>query len=230
MANVVEIYIAIIILFIVLIVILTVALNPDDNSPMESIPEDSFTFPVYIINLDRKPERYEYVKNQLDSMGITGYHRWKATDGFNTGSNELVKNGVTTKLAERRGLAGCASSHIRLWRHIAENKMGWTLILEDDAHFHPQFVSLFHKYWRHIPKTAKIVFPGYCGSSDLEKPNDITSEAGVMCLHGYMLSWQGAQYLLDNLIPIDIPIDIVVDDHFKRFKGSYIFNGNATMD
>lgn len=189
-----------------------------------------FPFGIYIINLDRKPERYEYVTNQLKNMGISNYQKWTAVDGFKTTDDILRNEGITQRLIDQgRGLAGCAASHVKLWKHIANNKLGWTLILEDDTNFHPKFIELFNEYWKEVPKDAKIIFPGYCGPEEIEESPEKIIEHAVMCLHGYMISWEGAQYLLDKLLPIDLPVDIPIDNHFKENSGSYIFNGNAIV-
>jgi len=199
---------------------------------MEYQQDTTFPFDVYIINLDRKPERFDYVSKQLDAMKITNYQRWIATDGFNADPGEMINIGVTPKLTERGGLAGCASSHIRMWKHIADNKLGWTLILEDDAHFHPNFIELFKEYWKNVPTDAKIVFPGFCGDETRISKHGPVSDEAVMCLHAYMLSHDGAQYLLDNLLPMTEPVDIELKDHFAKLhhKGSYIFNGSVLIN
>lgn len=226
-------YIGLIVILIVIIILLTVAFRPPapEAPPMEDIPEGTFPFPIFIINLDRKPERYEYISKQLNDMGLTGYTRISATDGFKVDHKEMIDLGISPKLIQNgKGLAGCASSHVRTWKHIAENKLGWSLILEDDAHFHPQFMELFSKYWKHVPNNAKIIFPGYCAPDHVEKSPKLVIDNGVMCLQGYMLSWEGAQYLLDKLLPMELPVDIEIVEHFRRRSGSYIFNGNVTVD
>lgn len=201
-----------------------------DNNIDEPASDDKFPFPIYIVNLDRKPERYSYVKDQLDKMSITNYNRISAVDGFNMGREELNNFGLTYELTERKGIAGCASSHIQIWNLIANNKMGWTLILEDDVNFHPNFVKLFNKYWKKVPREAKIVFPGFCADSSVEQTQDAVIQKGVMCTHAYIISWQGAQYLLDNLLPMSEPIDISIVEHFRERGGSFIFNGNIIVD
>jgi GR25 family glycosyltransferase involved in LPS biosynthesis len=225
-------YIFLAIILIIIIILFVVGFQSQNPiSPMDSIEENTMPFPIFIINLDRKHERYEYVRNQLDNMGLTNYTRMSGVDGFKIDPNEMITLGVSPKLIEKgKGLAGCASSHIRMWRHIAENKLGWTLILEDDAHFHPDFVRLFSKYWNQVPNDAKIIFPGYCGSDKLERSRTRVLSNSVMCLQGYMINWQGAQFLLDKLTPVDQPIDIAIADYFKHRDGSYIFNGNAIID
>ncbi|CAH6419258.1 Glycosyltransferase family 25 (LPS biosynthesis protein), partial [uncultured virus] len=192
---------------------------------------------IYVINIDRYPERYEYVASQLNNLGLTNYQKWIGTDGFYVPDEQLLNLGISSELAHRRGLAGCAASHIRLWRHIVENKLGWVLILEDDAHFHPDFVRLFGTYMSQMTNinNALMIFPGYCGNEDIEEieksETPIINEP-VMCLHGYMISHIGAKYLLDNLLPMKEPVDITIIKHFRetKLRGCYAFNGNVIVD
>lgn len=223
-------YIALIIAFIIIAILLTVALVPQSATDMmDPIDETTFPFPIFIINLDRKPERYEYVTKQLDNLGLTGYSRVSATDGFKVDLEEMTKVGVSTHLyGIGKGLAGCATSHIKMWHHIADNNLGWTLILEDDAHFHPQFRQLFPKYWNQTPKEAKIIFVGYC--NDRENSTSMVLSNNVGCLQGYMVSAEGARHLLNNLLPMAQPIDDAIGWHFRMRRDSYVFNGNVTVD
>lgn len=232
MDNIYLYYIIVIILLllIICITIILTAKNKDDVEQMDLIlgNNDPFPFPVYIINLERKPERFNYVVSQLNKMGIKNYQKWVATDGFKIDINEMIKDGIEQKLINNGlGLAGCASSHIRLWKHIAGNKLGWTLILEDDVHFHPEFINLFYKYWKRVPIDAKIIFPGYFDFPKNDK--QIVIEQNVMCLHGYMLNHEGAKYLLDNLLPMDEVVDYVITEHFRNNYGSFIFNGRIKI-
>lgn len=206
-------------------------LNKKSLGENDKITNKIFPFHVFIINLNRKEARYIYVKKQLDGAGIKNYRRISAIDGFNFSDDKLLEIGLTKELINRRGIAGCAASHIKLWKHIVEYKLGWTLILEDDAHFHPKFLELFYKYWEHVPlEQAKIIYLGYCTDSFIEQTPEIIIEKSVMCNQGYILSWVGAQYLLDNILPVSQPIDIAIKTHFDEKGGSYIFNGNAVVN
>lgn len=207
----------------------------EEPALVHSITPGTFPFDVYVINLDRKPERFEYVKSQLSKYKGLRITRWSGTDGFKTGADKMVRLGVTRGLTEKGlGLAGCASSHIRLWKHIAEEKKDWTLILEDDAHFHPQFFQIFHHYWNRIAgdkemsRKAKILFPGYCSPPHPEE-TDLVFHETPMCLHGYMLSHVGAKYLLANLLPMDEPVDIALVEFLRHREDSYVFNGLAKI-
>ena len=223
------IIIILILLLIVCIIIIFSKNNGEILEKMDCIQCDQFPFQTFVINLDRKQERYNYVAKQLDDLGISKYQKWTATDGFKIDSVEMIANGISQKLIDRgKGLAGCASSHVKLWKHIRDNKLDWTLILEDDVHFHPQFISLFYKYWKRVPIDAKIVFPGFYDRP--KNDNQIIIQQPVMCLHAYMLNHSGAKYLLSNLLPMDDPIDQHIIKHFKNNYGSFIFNGRAIVN
>ena len=221
-----------IIIVIIIIVMAAVSYREDNLSKsteyMELIDDDSFPFKTFIISIDSTPERYEYVAGQLRMLNIDNYEKWPGVDGSKISAGAMIKEGVNRHLAQNaKGGAGCALSHIRLWRHILSEKLGWTLILEDDAYFHPQFLQLFPHYWNRVPKDAKIVYLGYCGDYI---GRDIVDTGGVICAHAYMISWEGAQYLLNNVTPMRNTLDGSLCDHFKHRAGSYIFNGDAVVN
>lgn len=222
-------YATLIIILLALLICLIVALTPSDTSTI-TLAHSSPSLHILIINLDRKPERYNYVREQLDSLGLTNYQRISAVDGFKISDDELLHFGLSNELIERRGIAGCAASHVKVWRHIVANKLDECLVLEDDAHFHPQFMKLFAKYRSQVPHDYKIIYPGYCTDETNLPIDQAVVQKSVLCTQSYILSWQGAQYLLDNLLPINDPIDIAIDQHFNHNPGSYIFNGNAVID
>lgn len=224
------IYITLIMLLVLLILFIIISVWYErTKQTMDPIPENTFPFQTFVINLDRKPERYQYTVDQLNKLGLTNYQRWKATDGFKAPDEEMLGIGIPQELINKgRGLAGCAASHMRLWKQIAENKSDWTLILEDDAHFHPKFMELFHQYWKQTPKYAKIIFPGWCAPS-LTSVNPVV-ETSCMCLQGYMINSETAKFLLDNLPQMTEPIDIIITEYFRNRSGSFLFNGNVNMN
>ena len=224
------IIVLIISIILVVLLVLVIAYQSNNKSVMEPIQENSFPFKVFVINLNRKPERYKYICDQLEGFGINNYERWMATDGFKSSDDEILKIGITQELINKgRGLAGCAASHMNLWKHIADNNLDWTLILEDDAHFHPEFMKLFHQYWKKTPKCAKVIFPGWCAPVE-GLPHNPIIESSCMCLHGYMVNGESARFLLENLPKMTEPIDIIITEYFRFRKGSIMFNGNMLMD
>ena len=199
--------------------------------PMPPLEAEGFPFHTFVINMDKNPERYAYVEQQLQTLGMTQYTRWPALDGFNATPETFAAHGITPGFMKRKGLAGCAGSHIALWRHIRDNQLPWCLILEDDVHFHPDFVPLFREYWQHVPQQAKIIFPGHCCAWIVQRRHMPINLAIPLCLHSYLLSFEGAQMLLDGILPVHNDIDVVLRDFWRMHSpfSAVLFNGNASI-
>lgn len=45
-----------------------------------------------------------------------------------------------------------------------------------------------------------------------------------------MINSESGQYLLDNLLPMHQISDMMIYDHFKNHRGSYLFNGDAILN
>ena len=137
-------------------------------------------------------------------------------------------------MIHNRGDSGCSSSHIKLWKYIHENELDWILILEDDANFHPNFKDIFYRYWNDVPQDAYIVYPGHDGTGKIDFPfiKTVLNKSPMCCCHGYMINHKGAKYLLDNILPTKLPIDMSMAILFKKdkSKGVYIFNDKVTID
>ena len=118
-----------------------------------------------------------------------------------------------------------------LWRHIRDNQLPWCLILEDDVHFHPDFIPLFREYWQHVPQEAKIIFPGHCGAWALHGRSMPVTPVTPFCTHGYLLSHEGAQLLLENILPVDDAIDLAMRKVWRKRPAleAVIFNGKASL-
>jgi glycosyl transferase, family 25 len=216
------------IILIIIVIVIIICLFFDTNVYYEGpYMEPLNSLSIIIINMDNQPARYQYVTNQLDSLGLTNYERFTAIDGSKMTQEDLDKLKLSSSYLRKSEL-GCAASHLTIWKKILDEKRDWTLILEDDVTFHPDFTILFKVYWEHTPA-------GYYMFNESSKNKNIILETGVEFLHGYLINWQGAKKLLDNISSIYIPIDDVLFLYFKfnkmnslhsQFK-SYIFNGNA---
>lgn len=189
--------------------------------------KNDFPFPIIIINMDHQLERYNSVKTQLDTMDIKNYSRFSATNGSKTAFD---KKHISYNLTLTPNQAGCADSHIRVWEHIRDNNMGWTLILEDDVVFHPNFKELFNYYWSKVPANAKIVYLGYGHEDPFPNRTFPIIQKDVYCLHAYMINAKTAQYLLKNLVPMRIAIDLEVMFFMGTVRGSYICNDKVNIN
>lgn len=100
---------------------------------------------IWVINLDRSPERMERMSNGLQQLGLR-YIRFSAIDGENL--PPAILSQVDKKAYERNmgqllvpGKVGCYYSHLSLWKELAASDAPVGLILEDDVVFHDDFVE-----------------------------------------------------------------------------------------
>ena len=198
------------------------------------INDNEFPFDIYVINLERDKDRWENVQNEMKKVGIENYHRWDAIDGKKIDNSVLNKHGISDELIYRsKNVGSCAASHISLLKHISDNNLGWTMIMEDDIHFHPNFKSLFPKYWNETPANAIIVYAGYNDHGANFKNSKQVFAYGTSCMHAYLVNSYGARYLLQLLNEVNKPFDVTIMFHFRNFGNtnkSFCFNGDISID
>lgn len=93
--------------------------------------------PIFIINLDSSPERYQSASKQLADLGLMA-ERFSAVYGKSL-SQEQVDACYDRELNKRKfrrplspGEIGCYLSHRALWQKMADEQIPVAVILEDD--------------------------------------------------------------------------------------------------
>lgn len=109
---------------------------------------------VYLINLNRRPDRLEAAMEQVSTVGLEGVERFEATDGtvngFPVGENFLTP-----------GMVGCYHSHRRILEDAYQQGYEKILVLEDDLQFVPGFNDLFNIVWEKRPPCIDWVWLGW---------------------------------------------------------------------
>ncbi|WP_239326534.1 glycosyltransferase family 25 protein [Snodgrassella gandavensis] len=101
---------------------------------------------TFLINLDRRPDRLMFVKQQLENLGIA-FERVSAVDGNCLTDEQKVffnqqRFALECKRKAVNGEIGCALSHQAVWQRIVAENIPYALILEDDVQLKPELVSL----------------------------------------------------------------------------------------
>ncbi|HEV2309228.1 MAG TPA: glycosyltransferase family 25 protein, partial [Acidimicrobiia bacterium] len=101
---------------------------------------------VVVISLDRRADRWlGFVQATTVTVGpdfARLCRRFSAVDGAALAATpEIARLFRDNDFGSRRGMIGCALSHVALWRTIAVRDGGITLVLEDDARFGPRFLD-----------------------------------------------------------------------------------------
>jgi GR25 family glycosyltransferase involved in LPS biosynthesis len=96
--------------------------------------------PVHVINLDRRPDRWQRLQQKLQPQW-QNFTRFSAVDSRTLIlSEEQQKLFAGNDFKSRRGVIACALSHMALWRQLTEDRLhSFYLILEDDVEFSDDF-------------------------------------------------------------------------------------------
>jgi GR25 family glycosyltransferase involved in LPS biosynthesis len=103
---------------------------------------------TYVINLDRRPDRWEIFLKNSYNLSFLNFNRYSAVDGKNIESTDQLQRIFDGNDYNMRvGMVGCAMSHIKLYIEMLESDADVYCILEDDLKFVPNFgKKLLHVY------------------------------------------------------------------------------------
>lgn len=93
---------------------------------------------IAVINLDRRPDRLRRFQEHAARRGLNEFRRIAAIDGSTLQMTEEIRHLFRgNDHGYRRGVVGCALSHLHAWREV----QGPTLIFEDDVELADSFLS-----------------------------------------------------------------------------------------
>ena len=197
---------------------------------------------VYVVNLKRRQDKWEaFTEHYKDSKISFPLARHEAVDGLKTSLSSAIKrlfdpsrsvvHNPYEDHAFRRGVLGCALSHLQLWAMLelsgtAEDDV--MLVLEDDAEFVPGFMEK----WNVVVSAAMsdsswdVLYLGFSDFQDLY--NDVYIHKGIRAFsmlprnHGggtfaYMIRKKGARTLRHRAHQVGIrqPIDWFMIEAFR---------------
>ena len=102
---------------------------PDKNKSIFKLKDFG---PVYCINLDGEPNRWEYMQNQFKEWEVTDYERISAHDGREDDLSGIIKGMYPTNMSS--GEIGCTTSHLKAMKHYLETSDSpYAIMMEDDC-------------------------------------------------------------------------------------------------
>jgi glycosyl transferase, family 25 len=89
---------------------------------------------TYVINLERSPERREHMLAELEAARLD-YEFVTGVDGrdLDLADRSVVDQALHSRSEYPAGMAGCALSHLRVYREFIESGADVALVLEDDV-------------------------------------------------------------------------------------------------
>jgi glycosyl transferase family 25 len=173
---------------------------------------------IYLINLDRNPERLAHMRKQLNGVA---FERISAVDGSN--------DPPTTQGLSRFELA-CLESHKLAWRQFLNGPEGCACFLEDDLHIWPSFAAVAESSsW--IPSDAhSIKLDTYLQKVELGAKQAAVGNRQIARLYSrhqssaaYILTRGGAARYLDLTASAPLPADYALFPRHPRRLGLHIY-------
>jgi GR25 family glycosyltransferase involved in LPS biosynthesis len=173
------------------------------NPTLESKQCNKPNFDTFVVNLDRRPDRYNTFKKNTQSVFLN-YKRFSAVDGKTLQSTpdlQYLFRGNDYNM--RRGIVGCALSHLQLFHNLANSTKDAYCVFEDDAVFTQNFQQKFDCLYNSLPENWDIVFLGHT-ERYTQQNNGLVKRNAYQALYfsyggtfGYLISRKGAMKMIE---------------------------------
>jgi GR25 family glycosyltransferase involved in LPS biosynthesis len=180
--------------------------------------------PIFYINLDDNIDRNKSIidlAKKYDFKNITRVNavNTKTIEKVNQHKNIIDKNAYdilvynnNQKIRKNHyeltnGSIGCYASHMKIYNEIVQNNIPYALILEDDCIITSDSDFFWNKVSKfNIPENADVFFLNTLIFDEIPK-DEICKIYFFILLHAYIVTYDGAKKLLDNLLPMEMQID-----------------------
>ena len=183
--------------------------------------------PTYVINLDRRSDRWEEFSKQETLKQFTKLQRYSAVDGsklnvfddkrisLHTRQNIIRNYRRSHYEINTLGAIGASLSHIGIWKQFLESDAEHVVVFEDDTLILEKDLFLIDKLIPKLPKewdmwllgTHKWMFDGSPMTVDKKGWWKAKAFTGA---HAYVLSRRGAMLLLEEPFPIETHIEFYI--------------------
>lgn len=167
---------------------------------------------IYVLNLDKRPDRWSNIRKQLDKAGISKAERFPA-------------------IHRNPGWIGCYESHLAILQKAFNQHVRNVLILEDDAELYPDWLSIWQSGKDQIKPDWDMLYLGYnLDPSGCQPPTLISPHLlylnDVLTTHAYAVNGKCLEHLIDHIsksFDSNIPIDVIYARHFTQVKAYGIY-------
>jgi hypothetical protein len=165
--------------------------------------------PIYCINLDGQPERWDYMKTQFDYWELKDYTRISAYDGREDDLSDILTGRYPEMMTS--GEIGCVTSHLKAIKHWYETSDSpYAVIMEDDCNI--DIARFWNFSWKNFisraPYAWDVIQLAIICTGDIHVPihtrfvNDFSTACYVITRHHaeklIKLHIKGEKYKLDN--------------------------------
>lgn len=199
--------------------------------------KDIRDYPTYVINLDRRPDRWQTFLQQQPALNeFKQLERFSAVDGskLNILQDDRVslhtKHNIAKKFRRSHyeictsGAIGASLSHISIWKKFLESDSEYIIVFEDDTLVTQEYLKTIDTLVTRLPEDWDMWLLGTHRWSFKGKPLDSGNRKSWWSVkdftgaHAYVLSRKGAQILLEDPFPIETHIEYYICG-CSEFKG-----------
>jgi len=194
---------------------------------------DFDSIPKYVINLDKRKDRWASFNKGSGVPMLTNLERWSATDGKTINIDTDNRVSLFTKYNIVRGIrrshmelnskggVGCYISHVEVWKHFLEkSNSDVALVFEDDIYLDDGAVNRMKDFTDKsvVIKNSNMwdfcILSPYFGNKKHEPihPDDpyCIKMVEFTGLTAYLINKKGVKKILPNIYPIQGHIDWVI--------------------
>lgn len=172
---------------------------------------------VFLINLDRREDRLQFITKQLNKVGIQA-ERISAVDGNQLDPDPKIGNGWNHK-----GVAGCALSHRKVIEIAKDKGYSNFLVIEDDTVFCDDFLNKIDLYMSQVPLDWDMLYFGGNHLGQLRPQNvNVGRCTHTLTTNCYVMQSSMYDDVLENLPScvkdLKKPIDSLYTDYQKNIN------------
>ncbi|MBS9720135.1 glycosyltransferase family 25 protein [Tianweitania sp. BSSL-BM11] len=164
---------------------------------------------IFLINLDRSPDRLAFMTAQLDALGLQA-ERLAAVEGNAIDLAPFAASGL------RPGEVGCFLSHREAWRSLVSSGDAVALVLEDDVRLSEHLPGFLKEAASHCRGDDILKLDTSGRSIEVEAASGVVAEtvrlARLCSEHtgtaGYIISAEAAATLLARSVTFSEPVDL----------------------
>ena len=113
--------------------------------------------PIYCLNLDDQPERWQYMEEQFKYWEIENYTRISAYDGREDDLSDIIVGRYPEMMTG--GEIGCTTSHLKAMKEFLKTDSPYAIMMEDDCSL--ELVKFWNFTWEdfyaHLPYDWDVV-------------------------------------------------------------------------
>tara|TARA_Y100000590_G_scaffold397652_1_gene479345 strand:+ start:337 stop:981 length:645 start_codon:yes stop_codon:yes gene_type:complete len=183
---------------------------------------------TFIINLDKRTDRWEKIQEELKSQGIENFERFSAISIDINYADENFPEFIPGKWS-RVGALGCLLSHYYVIKKAKEQKLDKILILEDDTVF-INSISLVNDALEDLKNINwHLLYLSGHHRDPCEKFGEHTVKVKTtLCAQAYIVHSRSYDFILKNVLTFPREIDVFYTFLQKEFP-CFCINPHLTI-